>query len=104
MPVTRLPGHAYWLRRSVVIYDERHARLFGATAAQAAATSDALRRAYAARSPESAARAFQALGATIVIVPTRSVPGSWNRSGCFSVLHRDPDWLAARVNSSCQAD
>ncbi len=104
MPVAPLPGHAYWLRRSVAMYDERHARLFGASATQVAQVEAALRQAYAAESPSSAAQSFEALGASIVLVPSDAAVRAWERSDCFSELYRNSEWLAVRVNGACQDD
>jgi len=104
MPAKQLPGHAYWLRRSVVLYDERHARLFGASAEQVAETEIALQQALAAQPPSNAARQFEALGASIVLLPATSAVRSWERSPCFTEIHRDSEWLAVRVNGACQDD
>lgn len=104
MPTEHLPGHAYWLRRSVAMYDERHARAFGASAEQVAATEAALRLAYVAPTPATAAQRFEALGASIVLLPAESEVRAWQRSACFTELHRDSEWLAVRVNGACQDD
>ncbi|HEX9808785.1 MAG TPA: hypothetical protein VGC25_04180 [Alphaproteobacteria bacterium] len=113
----------YWLRRPLLLADERHALLFGAGPEEYEDARVALAGAYAAASPEQAARRFDALGAVVVLIgaggsglsteppgprppaairDAQPLPRSWLRGPCFEVVHRNELWLVARrVAGAC---
>jgi len=96
----------YWLRRPLVLADERHALLFGATAEVYERTARAEQAAFAAARADLAAAGFDALGATHVMVGrSAAARAGWLESSCFEVVHRGEAWLvAARRGAGCNAD
>jgi hypothetical protein len=113
----------YWLRRPLLLADERHALLFGASREEYGRARAALVEAYGSASPEQAARRFDALGAVVVLIGTASPgqppppgdpgpPGasqaaprtrSWLDGSCFEVMHRNELWLVVqRVAGACE--
>jgi hypothetical protein len=113
----------YWLRRPLLLADERHALLFGASREEYGRARAALVEAYGSASPEQAARRFDALGAVVVLIgtgdpgqpPPPAEPGppgssqaaprprSWLDGRCFEVAHRNELWLVAeRVAGACE--
>ena len=87
----------YWARRPLALADERHALLFGAEAADYEAASAALRAAFASVSPEDAARSFDAIGASLALVPIESAALiRWLGPTCWEIAYDNADWLIVR--------
>ena len=93
--------------RPLVVADRRHARLLGASDRLFDDSTSALERAYASRTSTEAAARFDALGATTVLrrVSREEPVPAWLRAPCFSVGHRNDEWLVAvRRRDACRRD
>jgi hypothetical protein len=95
----------YWLRRPLLLADERHALLFGGTEQGYERAADALRSSYSSSRAEVAAVGFDALDVTHVMVgPALSAPVFWLDSRCFEVLYRGDGWVVAgRTPATCSS-
>ncbi len=101
IPEDTLSGRAYFLRRRLLAYDERHARMFGASAGEYEATMAAFRTALAATVPEAAARRLQELQIDVVLSPSDRLPATWQDSPCLAVIARSGSWVAVQITPGC---
>lgn len=104
----------FWVRRSFVLADERHARLLGASAEQNSDTAAALVVAFDAMDGAEAARRFDFLGADTILVRRPTITGApqqspisnqqprWARRPCFEIPYSNADWLVVtRLTGQC---
>jgi hypothetical protein len=94
-------NHAYWLRRPLVLGDERLAVLFGADPAHFARTAASLEAAYAEVDPPRARQAFEALEADVVLVRTDTHDPPWLDAACFDVARPNATWSVAMRRPAC---
>jgi hypothetical protein len=94
-------NHAYWLRRPLVLGDERLAVLFGARPAHYARTAASLEAAYAEADPERARQDFAALEADVILVRSAGPDPAWMSPACFDVSRPNPTWSVAVRRTSC---
>jgi hypothetical protein len=93
----------YWARRPLALADARHALLFGAKESEYGAAAEALRDAYASTSPEEAARRFDAIGATLALVPIENAALTpWLGPSCWQIAYDNDRWLVmVRAYEGC---
>jgi hypothetical protein len=101
IPEGALPGQAYFLRRRLLAYDSRHARLFGAADGAYEATMTSFRAALAAGTAGDAARRLRALEVDVLLSPRLTLPPRWLQSPCLPLVAASGDWVALRVEPSC---
>ncbi len=96
----------YWLRRPLLLADERHALLLGASPQEFSRTAADASAAYASASAREAAARFEELGVGAIFV-SRNSPGAagipaWTRSDCFEIGSDSETWVVLRpVAGSC---
>jgi hypothetical protein len=103
----------FWLRRPVVLADERHARLLGAGPTDHPRVAAALAEAYAAADSMSAASRFDDLNAKTILVRMsaetiaandRAAP-AWLEAPCFVTEYQNGSWMVVRRRvSGCGRD
>ena len=93
----------YWSRRPMLLADERHALLFGATAEMFERSSGAVRGALEAGTDAAAARDLDAIGASwLMIRQDRAAGMEFLPSPCFAVHFEGESWLVVgRVAGTC---
>ena len=95
----------YWLRRPLVIADERHALLFGAGEGDFADVGDGLRRAYDSDLPDQAAGRFEEIGAETILfrfeLGARGLNPRWASGRCLENPFSNGGWLVVRRVGDC---
>jgi len=101
IPEGALSGQAFFLRRRLLSYDERHARIFGAPEGAYEATMTAFADAIASPLPPNAARRLRALDVDVLLSPRDQLLPTWLDSPCLPVVAASGDWVALRVAPDC---
>lgn len=101
IPEGVLGGRAFFLRRRLLAYDERHARLFGAPEGAYEATMSALDAAMAMASAQDGARRLQALQVDVLLSPRDALLPTWKGSPCLPLVAEAGDWVALQVTPDC---
>ncbi len=92
----------YWLRRPILLADERHALLFGAAPEAYERAAARLGEAFASASPEVGASRFDAVGGDYIVVSVDGLANPWGRRPCFEVVHTNERWrIVRRTTDSC---
>ena len=104
IPEGVLEARAYFVRRRLLAYDERHARLFGAPEGAYQATMSAFRAALATPAATTAAARMRALRIDVLLSPRDELPTTWAGSNCLPVAAQSGDWVALRVAPECASE
>jgi len=104
IPEGVLGGRAFFLRRRLLAYDERHARLFGAPEGAYRATMSAFDAAMATASAQNAARKLQALQVDVLLSPRDALPATWEANSCLPVVAQAGNWIALQVTPECASE
>ncbi|MCH7826141.1 MAG: hypothetical protein IH849_15200 [Acidobacteria bacterium] len=95
------PAFGYWLRRPILLADERHALLFGAAPEVYERVAVELGEAFASVSPEVGAARFERVGGDYIVVAAEGLANPWGRRPCFEVVHANERWGIVRRTSDC---
>ncbi len=96
------PAFGYWLRRPILLADERHALLFGAAPEVYERAAAELGEAFASESPEVGAARFDGVGGGYIVVGADRLANRWGRRPCFEVVHTNERWeIVRRTTGSC---
>lgn len=94
----------YWLRRPLALADERHAMLFGATAAEYERLASRLEEAREAADPGVVIGALRAVEADLFLVGRAGGDPPWRGSDCFATRFENDEWLLLEaVPGSCRS-
>jgi hypothetical protein len=82
----------YWLERPIVISTKRLAVLFGADPDAYDRAERAVEDAFEKPDPAAAARSFDALGASVILVRRQASDPPWAAAPCFDVAYQNAAW------------
>ncbi len=95
------PAFGYWLRRSILLADERHALLFGAAPEVYERAAVELGEAFASESPEVGASRFDGVGGGYIVVGADGLANPWGRRPCFEIVHANERWGIVHRTTDC---